>query len=226
MTATTDFIGGALAFMQANAVIVRKGGVAIGGNVGDFRFTAEPALTGRMAGTMAACAVYGLDLSADPDVVSAYWCPYANDHTYSITVAGAANFMFTATMDGCSFGVGIEAVDGAVRVAHANVSENVLLEAVQEELINAVIGGNANAARLLELKKFILKNQLQRTELVGALGTDRFTGMGASDYAKMGVKCTTFGIRGGGGHWSFYAQAYAVNASIVTHYGCLPFGNQ
>ena len=226
MTATTDFTGGALAFMQANAVIVRKGGVAIGGNVGNFRFLPEAALTGRIASTLAACNVYGLDISGDPDSVAAYWCPYANDHTYSITVAGAANYMFTATMDGCSFGIGIEAADGAVRVAHANVSEDVLLNAVQDELINAVIGGNANAARLLELKKFILKCQLQRTDQVGAQSAGPLAGNGASDYAKMGVKCTTFGLRAGDGHWSFYAQAYAINAGVVTHYGCLPFGNQ
>jgi hypothetical protein len=36
----------------------------------------------------------------------AYWCAYEESTVHSITVGSQADLMFTATMDGCSLGVG------------------------------------------------------------------------------------------------------------------------
>src|SRR5690606_4694771 len=38
------------------------------------------------------------------DIFMGYWCPYEIDKTRYVTLTGAADYMFTATMDGCSFG--------------------------------------------------------------------------------------------------------------------------
>jgi hypothetical protein len=50
---------------------------------------------------------------------SAFICPYSHGNTHSVTLTDQGDFMFTANMDGCSFGVGIQ-VNGQVLVAHAN----------------------------------------------------------------------------------------------------------
>jgi hypothetical protein len=55
-----------------------------------------------------------------PDTFAAYICPYRQDAALGATLSDAANFMFTAEMTGCSFGVGMAASDGSIRVMHVN----------------------------------------------------------------------------------------------------------
>lgn len=45
---------------------------------------------------------------ADPaeEGFHAYWCPYAQHETVSGLLGNGARFVFTARMDGCSFGIG------------------------------------------------------------------------------------------------------------------------
>ncbi|GGF65763.1 hypothetical protein GCM10007301_26850 [Azorhizobium oxalatiphilum] len=50
----------------------------------------------------------------------AYICPYSNDFVHAIVLERAADVMFTANMDGCTFGIGQPSPQGVVRVAHAN----------------------------------------------------------------------------------------------------------
>lgn len=54
----------------------------------------------------------------------AYICPYQDNSVQNMTLAHAADIMFTGDMNGCTFGVGIPASDGAVRVAHANAGRH------------------------------------------------------------------------------------------------------
>ncbi len=53
-----------------------------------------------------------------------YWCPYEIDRTSYVTLSGAADYMFTATMDGCSFGIGMQSKDGTVTVSHSNSAKD------------------------------------------------------------------------------------------------------
>ena len=53
--------------------------------------------------------------------IEAYWCPYVQDGTGTITLGTQATYMFTAGLTGCSFGFGTPGSDGALRIAHANV---------------------------------------------------------------------------------------------------------
>jgi hypothetical protein len=57
-------------------------------------------------------------------VFMGYWCPYDIDRTSYVTLSGAADYMFTATMDGCSFGIGAAAKDGTVTVSHSNSAKD------------------------------------------------------------------------------------------------------
>jgi len=59
----------------------------------------------------------------DTDVFMAYWCPYTNQQTRYTTLTGNADFMFTATMDGCSFGIGSRTPDGTCLVSHSNQNQ-------------------------------------------------------------------------------------------------------
>ncbi|MBX3498319.1 MAG: hypothetical protein KF889_02660 [Alphaproteobacteria bacterium] len=56
------------------------------------------------------------------DSVRAYVCNYTAGGVHSVPLAGAgaANFCFTITLNGCTFGIGPAAADGSRRVSHAN----------------------------------------------------------------------------------------------------------
>ena len=61
---------------------------------------------------------------AQNGIFMGYWCPYDIDRTSYVTLSGAADYMFTATMDGCSFGVGTPSKDGTVTVSHSNSAKD------------------------------------------------------------------------------------------------------
>lgn len=55
-------------------------------------------------------------------IFNAYWLPYNDDNMFSILLEDDADLMFTARMDGCSFGAGSETPSHARLVSHVNVS--------------------------------------------------------------------------------------------------------
>jgi hypothetical protein len=52
----------------------------------------------------------------------AYWCHYEPGETHYTFLGTAAPLMFTATMNGCSFGIGMPNGSGQVLVGHSNLS--------------------------------------------------------------------------------------------------------
>ncbi len=52
----------------------------------------------------------------------AYICPWSEDSVCTMTLGHNADVMFTGNMNGCTFGAGIPANDGTVRVGHANAA--------------------------------------------------------------------------------------------------------
>jgi hypothetical protein len=54
------------------------------------------------------------------DEIRGYWCPYRAEDCLGTMVGNEADYMFTATMNGCSFGVGSATSDGSRAVYHAN----------------------------------------------------------------------------------------------------------
>lgn len=49
-----------------------------------------------------------------------YWCPYVEGQLRTTTVGNEANLMFTAPMNGCSFGIGSPGSRGERLVGHSN----------------------------------------------------------------------------------------------------------
>ncbi|HEY4252593.1 MAG TPA: hypothetical protein VGM87_15380 [Roseomonas sp.] len=142
--------------------------------------------------------LYELTASNDPTTAFwAYWCPYDANRTAFTTLTGHAEWMFTATMDGCTFGVGRAAPDGTVVVGHANANRH-------------------------QTKKSISRMaQTQRAELQAELGMHasmlqpknyRFRGTFSK---KRDVSSATFGVRDGS-TWKFYAHLYRKQVNMTT----------
>jgi hypothetical protein len=55
-----------------------------------------------------------------PGCFDAFWCQYEENKTFSVVVGPDADVMFTATMTGCSLGVGSRTESGHRLVSHAN----------------------------------------------------------------------------------------------------------
>lgn len=53
-------------------------------------------------------------------IFNGYWLPYDQNHTFTCMLGADADYMFTATMNGCSFGIGSQPGDGSCLVGHAN----------------------------------------------------------------------------------------------------------
>jgi hypothetical protein len=64
-----------------------------------------------------------LQLVEDADGFEAYWLAYEDNKSKRAVLGTAARFMFTANMDGCSFGFGSKTGTGEVLVAHANAAQ-------------------------------------------------------------------------------------------------------
>lgn len=135
MTAISDFVANPSQFLRNNLLRANfQLNPLDGQDVRMFKFVAHPYQATKLSDG-SAIPSYALvpvsqneriTLRADPaardrDYLNAYWCNYGDDSQYAITVAGAADFMFTSNMDGCSFGVGSATPTGARRVSHINL---------------------------------------------------------------------------------------------------------
>lgn len=157
----------------------------------------------------------------------AYWCPYKQDEVHAVTLSGEADRMFTATMNGCSFGVGIPSLDGAVRVAHANSTEVKELDDFQMETFGmlkpnskANTAFNNSVLNSRGVQQGALKQKLQLEQLKSLLAeTDDQLSNHISRAAYNGcTSITTFGLRVGSA-WEFWFQGN-INGEVC---GCFPF---
>ncbi len=127
MGAVDRFLANPVEFMQNNIVSTPEGG-EVNKTDGKKFFSLD-----RLQGTGtsvdrpgAAIPTYMARPGSGPEgVMEIYWCPYQDDTIQSTTVGNAANIMFTAPMNGCSFGVGSVTDDGSRRVAHINMKSQI-----------------------------------------------------------------------------------------------------
>jgi hypothetical protein len=123
MGAVDRFLANPVEFMQNNIVSTPEGGDV--NKSGGLKFFTLDRLssTGKSAERPgAAIPTYMARPGNGPEgFMEIYWCPYQDDSIQSTTVGNTANIMFTAPMNGCSFGVGTTANDGSRRVAHINM---------------------------------------------------------------------------------------------------------
>lgn len=130
----------------------------------------------------------------DQNAFPAYICRWSGDHVCTKTLGRHADVMFTGNMNGCTFGVGISAADGTVRVGHANAA--------------SLAGGTADNP------DFTAQRQAQHSALSTRGAGNRivdpnvyranvsYSGVGSKDFEIIAV---TVGIRIGG-KWEFYYQ--------------------
>lgn len=129
-----------------------------------------------------ACDIVNLGQRATDGKFKAYVCDFeANQINYQV-LGKAAEFCFTITMNGCTFGIGAPTVDGSVLVTHGNM------------------GGQA--APQLEMGQFMHTGGVNTT-FVQPGDYLKYDG-GNSGRANI----TTFGLRDGN-KWKFYYQRYA-----------------
>jgi hypothetical protein len=126
--------------------------------------------------------------NGDDNAFDAYWLNYRPDRTYTCLLGKKTAFMFTATMNGCTFGAGNETPEGNRLVGHANVSKQTAhpMEFTRQQnrqtnSLNDMIG-----------------------ELAVLLNPSGYSLPGSDQYA------TTFGIRNAdtSDKWEFYTQVY------------------
>jgi hypothetical protein len=155
-----------------------------------------PAPAFDLAGT--AMGVYALRCNGAGlhDALPSYVCNYQAGQVRSVLVAGARDFCFTITLNGCTFGIGPLAPGGARLVSHANTGGNTLPQRTQTWAAHAV-PANALAITMLE----------------------------PALYRRMGgnLQATVFGIRSAG-NWRFYFQLYnrPAGGANITVYGVFP----
>lgn len=129
------------------------------------------------------------------DALRAYICNYHAGQVHSVQLGADANFCFTVTLNGCTFGVGKATGDGSVRVSHANTGGNTQ---AQRDQTFGELGGNVNIATMLEPAMY---------RRIGA---------------PMNLNATVFGIRDAGA-WKFHFQLYSVAGGQYTLHGVFPF---
>jgi hypothetical protein len=201
MASVATFLGNPMQFFRDNIVLV------------SYTATTNEPTTYDMGMEDGWCAAPGLDLgwtgvgpdsrpkkivtilnaaSANPPKFKAYWCPYQGGAFKHAFLGADANYMFTAKMDGCTFGVGSALADGSCMVVHANDGGK---EQEQFDMLNA-----------------------PDSPLHGDAGT-RF--LGPSGYrSKEGTRytqATTFGIRSPGG-WEFRSLVMMFDSALKRIY--------
>ena len=148
MTAVQDFKNDPVGFMQNNIIVVRFGWsgelhqAQLDAHAGSSLIGRREILTltkmqdnqargyrrgttmGWLWGYSKTTAVYKLEYggaAAVADQIDVYWCPYNDGSTLGVALGSAADYMFTAPMDGCSLGLGAANPDGSRLVYHSNI---------------------------------------------------------------------------------------------------------
>jgi hypothetical protein len=190
IAARTAFLGNPGLFAMQNLLIYALSHtVVLNGTPIDVRLAAiEGYEAYRFHGTPVE--VYGVkECAADAaGAFKAYICPYRDLELHQVTLSSAGVAMFTARMDGCSFGIGMPSPQGDITVAHVNRND---------------LQVSATDTAAME--------QQQATELRDAVG-DGVKVFGPSQYRRKpgeeeALASFTFGVRDPvAGSWAFFAQ--------------------
>lgn len=192
-----------IGFLENN-ILISQGGMAADPNArqeqsGKFsaRVRVKPAAGIRMASNTP-CDQYLIEradsYNTDLEGLDVYFCYYAPDETHMMVVDDQADLMLTPTMNGCSFGVGSPASNGARLVGHANVSRNA----------NTQQGAALQASSQDRLLRSAMNDVL-------LMSPDQYAPFGS------GASGTTIGVRNAGsGRWSFYTQTWRRAGTIYS----------
>lgn len=131
------------------------------------------------------------DADNDDASFASYICDYKDGQINYQVLDKDADFCFTWTMNGCTFGIGSRTTDGAVMVSHGNAKGQIPKGGSQQETLSA-------------------QHDLQKG-WAEALHGDSVTMLQPASYRPTGSKqvATTFGLRTADG-WKFYYQSYDI----------------
>ncbi len=139
------------------------------------------------------------------DRFDAFFCPYANDTTNFTTLTATARYMFTPTMDGCSFGIGSPSGNGTVIVGHSNAQRNQTatstrpMEITQKAELKATLLPQYKAKRSPFKKKYkIFEPRKYRIDSV----------------TQQRISATLYGIRNGN-KWKFHVIKFIPNPGTL-----------
>ncbi|MGC1273861.1 MAG: hypothetical protein WBC44_09155 [Planctomycetaceae bacterium] len=203
---TSSFLANPSGFMDANIVIPHHSDIGVDQASGRIHELCRKlgGATGKRHGNNVPVYILKKRRDGDPPESGffAYWCPYNQNETLNCTLGNGARFMFTATMDGCSFGIGSQ-TNGVCRVAHANMGSH---------------GGGLHQAGLSVDRSREQQRLTQRNALWNALGDYSAHVINPQDYMSdfdgaMELKSTTFGIHDLGKNWKYYTQRYWRNGN-------------
>lgn len=206
MTAAQDLMNDPVGFMEDNIVIVQMTGdttAQIFNGTTQLKLYSRPLnrVRGRKRNFMktavgvyflhpGAANVYYPDATVDPNLITAYFCPYNQNSTHGTVINNAADLCFTTQMDGCTFAVGHRTANGSRLVMHTN-------QANQGDPNNAWAQSNAQDQNLRQAYT------AQNRYIHGMLApTDYRSSSKGTLY-----QATTFGYRNNG-NWEFYTQRY------------------
>jgi hypothetical protein len=188
-TMTAKFRANPLKFMATHLVMVQVGGLTP--QTKGVRLVEDNTKTCRTKlrqvcgkGNITVCKL--VETTDTNDVLDVYWLPYQNNKVYHLQLGHAARFMFTPTMDGCSFSYGGQDPGRSPLVAHANMQNK------QMEIDQVAIEDQLDA--LYNADYMIMKK-------------DRYTGSKHFNVGSGHVRSTTFGISDGT-NWRFWAQVW------------------
>lgn len=187
------------------------------------RFTLEEAPAFQVTNLQNAKVYRLLDIPYGPtrdEYLSAYWCPYRANHQLGAMLEQDATYMFTAVMDGCSFGIGSATPDGSRAVFHAN---------------SATVGDQARGTDPTKQKKVQKGLKAQTKHQAKVLSHMHIAGGNVIDPSFYGggleqtggaytvkFKSTTFGLRTNTG-WTFYTLKYRRAGRSIEHHGLAAF---
>lgn len=143
----------------------------------------------------------------------AFWCKYQPEQTCSVMVTAEADLMFTATMSGCSLGVGSKTPEGGRLVSHANCGQ-------LAQLIGSYLESNDQQWKIAAMRA--AQQALQHASLLQEQKND----LGMEDIAPPRylfddketeeLDSTTFGVRDPStDEWAFYTQKRIRDQKLV-----------
>lgn len=139
----------------------------------------------------------------EPSSFEAFWCDYRENQTRQVTVSDGADYLFTASMSGCSVGVGSLTPDGKRLVSHVNCAR-----------IGFLVAEHTGEGLAGEWKGRMIQRMLQARSIRQVHGNDNGVQVvGPTQYRtdpKTGgqlLDSTTFGVRDRfTNDWAFYVQ--------------------
>jgi hypothetical protein len=146
------------------------------------------------------------------DTIAAYYCPYEDNQALYVYLGDDADYMFTPSVSGCTFGIGSRTDKGGVLVGHANAKQ----VGTEADDAGAADGGRAaqaqaqaqadmlskpkmgDAPRLIVPEDYVLGDRLKHVGTIMGVRRGDFTGPSTS-----------------GSAWVFYTQTFTRTGQLV-----------